>query len=63
MSKKLKIVIALAVGIVILSLGSGAIVMASDRHDNHDYRNNNHGTVNGTVGNGLYSAVATAISA
>jgi hypothetical protein len=29
MSKKLKIVLALAAGVVILSLGSGAIVMAA----------------------------------
>jgi len=61
MSKKLKIVIALAVGIVILSLGSGAIVMASTGTTTTTTVTTTTAQCNGTVGNGLYSAVATTL--
>lgn len=61
MSKKLKIVIALVAGVVILSLGSGAIVMAATSTTATTTATTTAAQCNGTVGNGLYTAAAATL--
>jgi len=62
MSKKLKIVLALAAGVVILSLGGGAIVMAATGTTTPATTTNTPVTqCNGTFGNGLFTAAATTL--
>jgi hypothetical protein len=60
MSKKLKIVLALAAGVVILSLGSGAIVMAASTSPSST-TTTPATQCSGGIGNGLYSAAATTL--
>jgi hypothetical protein len=60
MSKKLKIVLALAAGVVILSLGSGAIVMAASTAP-ASTSTTPAAQCNGTFGNGLFTTVAAAL--
>jgi hypothetical protein len=60
MSKKLKIVLALAAGVVILSLGSGAIVMAASTAP-ASTATTPAAQCNGTFGNGLFTTAAAAL--
>jgi hypothetical protein len=60
MSKKLKIVLALAAGVVILSLGSGAIVMAASTTPGST-ATTPATQCNGTFGNGLFTTAAAAL--
>jgi hypothetical protein len=62
MSKKLKIVLALAAGVVVLSLGSGAIVMAATGSSTPSTTTTIAATqCEGSFNNGLYATVATAL--
>jgi hypothetical protein len=62
MSKKLKIVLALAAGVVVLSLGGGAIVMAATGTTTPATTTNTPATqCNGTFGNGLFTAAAATL--
>ena len=60
MSKKLKIVLALAAGVVILSLGSGAIVMAASATP-APTATTPATQCNGTFGNGLFTTAAATL--
>ena len=62
MSKKLKIVLALAAGVVILSLGGGAIVMAATGSSTTSTATTTTASqCNGTFGNGAFTAAAATL--
>ena len=61
MSKKLKIILALAAGVVVLSLGGGAIVMAASGSSTPSTTTIPATQCNGAFGNGLFTTVAATL--